>query len=379
MYTQIGILLLIALAAKNAILIVEVAREQRLIHNKTIIEAAVLGAKTRFRPILMTSFAFIMGVMPLVFATGAGANARHSIGIAVCRYAGFNLSCRGFCPRFLCVTANLAGKTAGEEKGKAFNKDTVDLIISNISLSLVVYIKSTTALYIFHMTVTINLKNFESNAEHLRQFFEAQTKLGIKVWFKNQNYRFADGTSFQFKNNVIQRNRKEGKVGVRYELMANEESIGVGTYACAYKIKATLSLNKKSPQVKPRRKDGTGRVVLVQQHSWFNNPLSDLQNAYELAKRGKHLAIKEPTLTLQSIAKIAVLTLFTLAYSVFSQANEAFQSQNVKVEKFNQIIGTQAFQPLYGCGNQCTVPEAARDILELGSRTIKISANDPKI
>ncbi|AHE67048.1 efflux RND transporter permease subunit [Legionella oakridgensis] len=83
MYTQIGILLLIALAAKNAILIVEVAREERLIHNKSIIEAAVLGAKTRFRPILMTSFAFIMGVMPLVFASGAGANARRSIGIAV--------------------------------------------------------------------------------------------------------------------------------------------------------------------------------------------------------------------------------------------------------------------------------------------------------
>lgn len=83
MYTQIGILLLIALAAKNAILIVEVAREQRELHQKTIIEAAVLGAKTRFRPILMTSFAFIMGVMPMVFATGAGANARRSIGIAV--------------------------------------------------------------------------------------------------------------------------------------------------------------------------------------------------------------------------------------------------------------------------------------------------------
>ena len=84
LYTQIGLLLLIALAAKNAILIVEVAREQRHINHKTIIEAAVLGAKTRFRPILMTSFAFIMGVMPLVFATGAGANARRSIGIAVC-------------------------------------------------------------------------------------------------------------------------------------------------------------------------------------------------------------------------------------------------------------------------------------------------------
>ncbi len=84
MYTQIGLLLLIALAAKNAILIIEVAREQRHLHHKSIIEAAILGAKTRFRPILMTSFAFIMGVLPLVFATGAGANARRSIGIAVC-------------------------------------------------------------------------------------------------------------------------------------------------------------------------------------------------------------------------------------------------------------------------------------------------------
>ncbi|RUR13742.1 efflux RND transporter permease subunit [Legionella sp. km772] len=84
MYTQIGILLLIALAAKNAILIVEVAREEQLYNNKTVMEAAVLGAKKRFRPILMTSFAFILGVMPLVFATGAGAHARNSIGIAVC-------------------------------------------------------------------------------------------------------------------------------------------------------------------------------------------------------------------------------------------------------------------------------------------------------
>jgi len=82
LYTQIGLILLIALASKNAILIVEYAREKRA-EGMAIIEAAVEAARLRFRPILMTSFAFILGVVPLVIATGAGANARRSIGIAV--------------------------------------------------------------------------------------------------------------------------------------------------------------------------------------------------------------------------------------------------------------------------------------------------------
>ena len=83
LYTQIGIILLIALSAKNAILIVEVAREHRVRGDKPLFDAAVEAAIARLRPILMTSFAFILGVVPLVIASGAGASARKSIGIAV--------------------------------------------------------------------------------------------------------------------------------------------------------------------------------------------------------------------------------------------------------------------------------------------------------
>src|SRR6185437_3385642 len=83
LYTQIGIILLIALSAKNAILIVEVALEHHVRERKPLLESAVEAARARFRPILMTSFAFILGVVPLVLATGAGANARKSIGITV--------------------------------------------------------------------------------------------------------------------------------------------------------------------------------------------------------------------------------------------------------------------------------------------------------
>ncbi|MBP1849474.1 efflux RND transporter permease subunit [Rhizobium halophytocola] len=83
LYTQIGLVLLIALAAKNAILIVEFARDLRIKEGKSLMEAAVTASRLRFRPILMTSIAFILGMVPLVLATGAGANASKSIGISV--------------------------------------------------------------------------------------------------------------------------------------------------------------------------------------------------------------------------------------------------------------------------------------------------------
>jgi hydrophobic/amphiphilic exporter-1 (mainly G- bacteria), HAE1 family len=81
-YTQIGVVLIIALASKNAILIVEFARDLRL-QGRTIRQAAIEAARLRFRPILMTSIAFILGVVPLVFATGAGAASRQALGTAV--------------------------------------------------------------------------------------------------------------------------------------------------------------------------------------------------------------------------------------------------------------------------------------------------------
>jgi hydrophobic/amphiphilic exporter-1 (mainly G- bacteria), HAE1 family len=82
LYTQVGLILMIALSSKNAILVVEYARQRRA-EGMEIVAAAVEGARLRFRPILMTSFAFILGVFPLVVATGAGAGARRSIGITV--------------------------------------------------------------------------------------------------------------------------------------------------------------------------------------------------------------------------------------------------------------------------------------------------------
>ena len=81
-YVQIGLVLLIGLSAKNSILIVEFA-EQLIGRGRTIVNAAIEAAELRLRPILMTSFAFILGVLPLYFATGAGKLGRHSVGTAI--------------------------------------------------------------------------------------------------------------------------------------------------------------------------------------------------------------------------------------------------------------------------------------------------------
>jgi hydrophobic/amphiphilic exporter-1 (mainly G- bacteria), HAE1 family len=112
-YTQVGLVLMIALASKNAILVVEFARELREA-GKSITEAAVEATRRRFRPIVMTSFAFILGVVPLVVADGAGAASQQAIGTVV--FGGMlasTLLAIPFVPVFYVITQRL-----NERRGK---------------------------------------------------------------------------------------------------------------------------------------------------------------------------------------------------------------------------------------------------------------------
>jgi multidrug efflux pump len=116
-YFQIGLLTLIGLAAKNAILIVEFAVEINRKEGKTFFAAASEAARLRLRPIVMTSFAFVLGTVPLAIATGASANSRHSIGTGV---IGGTLVATViaifFIPMFYWMLQTLSSKLFGGEK-----------------------------------------------------------------------------------------------------------------------------------------------------------------------------------------------------------------------------------------------------------------------
>jgi multidrug efflux pump len=122
-FTQIGLIVLVGLSAKNAILIVEFARELEF-DGHTPREAAMEASRLRLRPILMTSLAFIMGVVPLVTSTGAGSEMRHAMGVAVFSgMIGVTLFGIFLTPVFYVMLRALSGnkplKHAGGETGSA--------------------------------------------------------------------------------------------------------------------------------------------------------------------------------------------------------------------------------------------------------------------
>ena len=115
-YFQIGLLTLVGLAAKNAILIVEFAVMKRE-EGVPVLEAAVEAARLRFRPILMTSLAFILGAVPLVLATGAGANSRHSIGTGIVGgITAATVLAIFFVPLFYRLFQGMSEKTEGKKE-----------------------------------------------------------------------------------------------------------------------------------------------------------------------------------------------------------------------------------------------------------------------
>jgi multidrug efflux pump subunit AcrB len=113
-YFQIGLVVLIGLAAKNAILIVEFA-QQGFLAGRSAIEAALEAARLRFRPIIMTSLAFVLGVMPLMFSAGAGAGARRSMGTGVVGgMLAATFVATVFIPLFFALVARRAKRRAAE-------------------------------------------------------------------------------------------------------------------------------------------------------------------------------------------------------------------------------------------------------------------------
>ncbi|WP_133135387.1 protein kinase domain-containing protein [Legionella rowbothamii] len=143
------------------------------------------------------------------------------------------------------------------------------------------------------MPQIINPKNLSpQNAEKLYAFFEGQLQKGVHVWSNGSVYSFADGSDFIFSSQVIMRQPKEGKTGVRYEFISDRQ-LGKGSYGIVYEIEGTFKIDKTSFRFKEHGQNGKSRAVKIQHHN-YHHPEYTAWEEYNFSKRASHLAIKQP-------------------------------------------------------------------------------------
>lgn len=133
------------------------------------------------------------------------------------------------------------------------------------------------------------------DANKLIDFFQSQSDAGVRFWGEKDTFTFADGTEFAFAMAVVQRNRKEGKPGVRYEFISANK-LGSGFFGKVHDVAGTLSIESGVFRYKAAGYNGKARVVKIQDHNETYKPVSRVMNEYEIAKRAPHLAMKEPTI-----------------------------------------------------------------------------------
>lgn len=155
------------------------------------------------------------------------------------------------------------------------------------------------------MTKILNPQYITStDAKKLLKFFDDQAKLGIHVWQKGQIYTFRDSTTFQFTQDVVQRKRKEGKIGFRYEFISDKK-LGKGNFGTVFEIAGTLALEPHKIHYKQAGYHDKTRVVKIQTHDPYQFPVEKAITEYELTKKATHLAVKEPTI--QDIRSYSVM------------------------------------------------------------------------
>lgn len=149
------------------------------------------------------------------------------------------------------------------------------------------------------MLTTINLQNIDGQqAKDLFQFFSTQAELGIKVWHNDNVYKI-NKEQFHFKHTIVQRERKEGKLGVRYELISNQKPIGQGTFGKVYIVEETIALeidelNEPLFRATKQNINHYQRVVKIIEHT-EECPTEDAEKEYTHARLATHLSFKKPT------------------------------------------------------------------------------------